>query len=62
MIKDHKNDTLIFFKSLYLSPMSLKKMMSNDFNFKSIDFEGLKLNVFKYLNDGETNLQIFLYH
>ena len=40
--------------------MSLKKMMSNDFNFKSIDFEGLKLNVFKYLNDRETNLQIFL--
>ena len=35
-------------------------MMSNDFNFKSIDFEGLKLNVFKYLNDRETNLQIFL--
>ena len=60
MIKDHKNDTLIYFNSLYLSPISLKKMVSNDLNFKSIQFEGLKVNVFKYLNEDKNSLQIFL--
>ena len=34
--------------------------MSNDLNFKSIEFDGLKLNVFKYLNENENSLQIFL--
>ena len=60
MIKDHKNDTLIYFNSLYLSPISLKKMMSSDLNFKSIEFEGLKINIFKYLSENENSLQIFL--
>ena len=34
--------------------------MSNDLNFKSIEFDGLKLNVIKYLSENENSLQIFL--
>ena len=60
LIKDHKNDTLIFVQKLFLSPVGLKKMISDNLNFKSIEFEGLKLNVVKYLDDEENNLQIFL--
>ena len=60
LIKDHKNDTLIYFNSLYLSPISLKKMMSNNFNFQSIVFSGLKLNIFKYFSEDKSNLEIFI--
>ena len=35
-------------------------MMSNDFNFKSIAFDGLKLNIFKYLSEEKNNLEIFV--
>ncbi|MDB9995114.1 hypothetical protein OAD95_03135, partial [Flavobacteriaceae bacterium] len=30
LIRDHKNDTLVFFKNLYLSPISLGKLVSKE--------------------------------
>jgi hypothetical protein len=45
LIKDHKNDTLVYFKNLYLSPISLGKLVSNDLNFSSVSFDGLDLRV-----------------
>ena len=60
LIKDHQNDTLIYFTNLYLSPISLNKLISNDLNFRSIDFSGLKINIYKYLNEEQNNLQIFI--
>ena len=60
LVIDHKRDTLIYFNSLNLSPRSLKKMISNDLNFKSIEFDGLILNLVKYISEDKTNLEIFL--
>ena len=45
------NDTLIYFNSFYLSPTSLGKVLSADFNFSSLSLEGVNLNIYKYLND-----------
>ena len=60
LIKDHQNDTLIYFTNLYLSPISLNKLISNDLNFRSIDFSGLKINIYKYLGEEQNNLGIFI--
>ena len=35
-------------------------MMSNNFNFKSIAFDGLKLNIFKYFSEKSNNLDFFI--
>lgn len=35
-------------------------MISSDLNFKSINFDGLQLNLVKYISDDKTNLEIFL--
>ena len=35
-------------------------MISNDLNFKSIKFDGLQLNLVKYISEDKTNLEIFL--
>ena len=48
LIKDHKSDTLIFFRNLYLSPVNLGKLISNDFNFSSISFNTLELKISNY--------------
>ena len=34
--------------------------MSNNFNFKSIAFDGLKLNIFKYNSENTNNLEFFI--
>ena len=60
LIKDHKNDTLVYFKNLYLSPISLGKLVSNDLNFSSVSFDGLDLRVSNYEGDKLNSLQIFL--
>mgnify|MGYP001297598693 CR=1 FL=1 len=60
LLLDHKNDTLIYFKSLDLSPRSLKKIIENDLNFSSIDFEGLRINVVKYEEDNKSNIELFV--
>ena len=60
LIKDHKNDTLVYFKNLYLSPISLGKLVSNDLNFNSVSFDGLDLRVSNYKGDKLNSLQIFL--
>ena len=60
LIKDHKNDTLIFFKNFYLSPISLGKLVSNELNFSSITIDGLDLRVTNYENEKLNSLQVFL--
>ncbi|MGY8946034.1 MAG: translocation/assembly module TamB domain-containing protein [Flavobacteriales bacterium] len=35
-------------------------MLSADFNFNSLSLEGLNLNIYKYLDEDQTNLEIFL--
>jgi len=60
LIRDHKNDTLIFFKNLYLSPSSIGKLVSNDLNFNSISLDGLDLKISTYLNENQNSLEIFL--
>ena len=51
---------MIYFTNLYLSPISLNKLISNDLNFRSIDFSGLKINIYKYLGEEQNNLGIFI--
>lgn len=60
LIKDHKSDTLIFFRNLYLSPVNLGKLISNDFNFSSISFNTLELKISNYLGDESNSLEVFL--
>ena len=60
LIRDHKNDTLVFFKNLYLSPISLGKLVSKELNFSSITFDGLDLKISTYLNEDQNSLEIFL--
>jgi len=60
LIRDHKNDTLIFFKNLYLSPSSIGKLVSSDLNFNSISVDGLDLKISTYLNESQNSLEIFL--
>ena len=60
LIKDHKNDTLIFFKNFYLSPISLGKLVSNELNFSSITIDGLDLRVTNYENEKLNSLQVFI--
>ena len=35
-------------------------MLSSDFNFNSISLDGLTLNIYKYLDEDQTNLDIFI--
>jgi hypothetical protein len=35
-------------------------MLSADFNFRSLSLEGVNLNIYKYLNDNLTNLELFI--
>lgn len=51
---------MIYFKNLYLSPISLGKLVSNDLNFSSVSFDGLDLRVSNYQGDNFNSLQIFL--
>ena len=60
LIRDHKNDTLIFLKNLYLSPSSIGKLVSSDLNFNSISVDGLDLKISTYLNESQNSLEIFL--
>ena len=60
LIRDHRNDTLIFFKNLYLSPSSIGKLVSSDLNFNSISVDGLDLKISTYLNESQNSLEIFL--
>jgi len=60
LIKDHKSDTLIFFRNLYLSPVNLGKLISNNFNFSSISFNTLELKISNYLGDESNSLEVFL--
>ena len=60
LIRDHKHDTLIFFKNLYLSPSSIGKLVSSDLNFNSISVDGLDLKISTYLNESQNSLEIFL--
>ena len=59
-IFDHKNDTLIFLESLKVGPRSLKNIINNNTDLKSIELSGLNLNLIKYDQENKTNLDVFL--
>ena len=59
-IFDHKNDTLIFLESLKVGPRSLKNIINNNTDLKSVELSGLKLNLIKYEQESKTNLDVFL--
>ena len=35
-------------------------MLSANFNFNTFSWKGVKLNIYKYLNDDLTNLELFI--
>ena len=59
-IFDHKNDTLIFLESLKVGPRSLKNIINNNTDLKSVELSGLILNLIKYEQENKTNLDVFL--
>ncbi len=59
LIKDHKNDSLIYVKEINTSVLNLLKINSNNFNFGLINIVGLDLNVKTYNGEIISNLDIF---
>ena len=59
-IKDHKQDSLIYIKSLNTSIFSYKKILDNRIEMGEVDIDGFILNMTKYKGEEQTNLTIFI--
>ena len=58
-IKDHKNDSLIYVKSLVTSVFSYKNILDNRLELGEVDLEGVKLNMITHKGEKTDNLAIF---
>ena len=60
MIKDEKNDTLIFAKRINTNILDTKKLLDGDLLFGTIDAVGMFVNVKTYKGDKDSNLDKFV--
>lgn len=60
MIKDEKNDTLIYAKRINTNILDTKKLLDGDLLFGNIDAVGLFLNIKTYKGDKDSNLDKFV--
>ena len=60
MIKDEKNDTLIFAKRINTNILDTKKLLDGDLLFGTIDAVGMFLNIKTYKGDKDSNLDKFV--
>lgn len=59
LIKDHKEDTLIYARSLATSVFSIRNLIEGNLELGAIELEGAKFNLKKYSGDDTDNLSIF---
>ena len=59
LIKDHKQDTLIYAKSLATSVFSIRNVIAGTLELGDIDLEGVKFYLTKYKEETSDNLSIF---
>ena len=60
LIKDHHNDTLIYFKELKTSVQNVSKINQNKFDLSGVEFENLVFNLKRYREEDEDNLMHFI--
>lgn len=60
LIKDHKNDTLIYAKRINTSILDFNKLIHGDLLFGTLRADNLQLDITTYKNEKETNLDLFV--
>ena len=60
LIKDYKNDTLIFSKTIYTNILDFKKLLDGDLLFGDLKLDGLVFNLVTYKGEKDSNLDIFI--
>ena len=60
LIRDHRNDTLVFVDHFTFESYHLAGLISSKFHLGKIAFDSLFLNVVKYKNENQSNLDIFI--
>ncbi len=59
LIKDHKNDTMIYVRELATSVFSLQKVLDSDLELGDISLDGVRFYLTKYKGDTSDNLSLF---
>ncbi len=59
-INDHKNDSLIYIKSLVTSVFSYRNILNNKLELGEVDLEGVTLNMITYEGEDTDNLAVFV--
>ena len=60
LIRDHRNDTLVFVDHFSFESYSLGGLITSKFHLEEVAFDSLVLNVVKYKNEDQSNLDIFI--
>lgn len=60
LIRDHRNDTLVFVDHLAFESYHLGGLISSKLHLGEVTFDSLVLNVVKYKNEKQSNLDIFI--
>ena len=60
LIRDHRNDTLVFVDHFTFESYHLGGLISSKFHLGKVAFDSLFLNVVKYKNEDQSNLDIFI--
>ena len=60
LIRDHRNDTLFFANHFTFESYHLGGLISNKLNLGRVAFDSLFLNVVKYKNEDQSNLDVFI--
>ena len=60
LIRDHRNDTLVFVDHFTFESYHLRGLISSKLHLGNVKFDSLFLNVVKYKNEDQSNLDIFI--
>ena len=61
MIQDHHKDTLLFVQELKTSLNGLDRFLKRDYDFESINLDGVKLFLTQYAGESKSSLQHFIF-
>ncbi len=61
LVKDHHKDTLLFVQELKTSLNSLDRFSKTDYDFESINLDGVKLFLTQYAGESKSSLQYFIF-
>jgi hypothetical protein len=60
LIRDHRNDTLVFVEHFSFESYSLGGLIRSKLHLEEVEFDSLVLNIVKYKNEDQSNLDIFI--